>query len=1146
MVAPEQFITIGRDKAAHSTWKSVEGADGYIIRYYKVDDPDKVIKTRYAQGNSKLIMGFTNTEQYLAEICAYTYDGKNEVRGPFSEKVAFTPMAKDLTAQAAVGIKTGEKFNLKWEYMYNPPKVMFTSSDPDVVSVDDEGCLTGLKPGNAVIHIAMTDNSGMPYEQDKYNFDTRVFVDRSFERKTKAGDDAIICLVGDIMCAAKSQKIHQSIGYDFTRVFEGVKEEISRADYSLGVLATMCDDSKVFESDVLRTPEGTPNNNSPSTFISAIRTAGFDGLVTANNHNCDTGLDGLKTTVDIIRHTGMDNHGTLYDNPVVKEINGIKVGFISLSRVSNGLDSISKDIEGELGRYSPEYAKKLVNLAKELGADFVIAYVYWGNVNTATVSKKQKETAQFLANAGVDFIVGAEPHVVQSIEFIETEDLRRVPCIYSLGNFFSSMSELWENTVSYIAKLRITKGKKTECSFVLIPTYCYEKNGIIAVDKAIPPVDDDSDETIEYIRKMAGRDVVVNDGTFDKDIHAIGSTITKKIVDYGKLNADVSSRFDIGKTYDEYQGCGKYRYLLIDFYGVASSVIYGFRGKYYLGTEAFLKSDFYSENSAMMEKYRPPVDDSIWKPLIRNFVDSLNDFFDNDNIILNRLSFGAMGETMGQLRNCPERMKTNRTLRKIEDYFIELVNPRVIDLTGHYFRDLGTDSRADFEPFYYEDCAGIIKKIVNGSRDENRQFYYSNPNIEIWMRRVLYYYENMSARAYWTWLLDLDCAADELILKTSISFVAMYQQDIIRLKKTGADIFHCEGNGEFGDAIRLIRHLDSDPYTIMPYELYKVGFKYNFGCMELLTTILNEELQKRNVNSYIAGKNIEKLIAVWSDERQVKLLGSTLQQFDVDIWGSSISRMLVGKNVEEIRVNQYIFQQPAVCFDSPAIDYELPDNASDFEGNAWRAKNVKSAFGRDGRAVLESNPGEWLLIDFYDLICTMQEFRGGFFETDEFTLKTDFYDKIKDECKECYLFDKMSFDECADAVKRFAGFVRRCYDDRVILVKTDLKTQYISLEDELLILEDGIENIDRKQRFVSAMENIFVQMSDCYVIDIAKHFYADDRFPLGGADSVHYEDEFYAKACEYVTRILHGSPDKMIDYVDKSYILKRDAVIKRM
>ena len=54
--------------------------------FYDGSEPDKVFKTRYAQGCSRVILGFTNGREYFAEVCAYSVKDGREMLGERSQK----------------------------------------------------------------------------------------------------------------------------------------------------------------------------------------------------------------------------------------------------------------------------------------------------------------------------------------------------------------------------------------------------------------------------------------------------------------------------------------------------------------------------------------------------------------------------------------------------------------------------------------------------------------------------------------------------------------------------------------------------------------------------------------------------------------------------------------------------------------------------------------------------------------------------------------------------------------------------------------------------------------------------------------------------------------------------------------------------
>ena len=69
------------------------------------------------------------------------------------------------------------------------------------------------------------------------------------------------------------------------------------------------------------------------------------------------------------------------------------------------------------------------------GCDLVVYTCHWGTEYSLKHDSAQGSWATWLADQGVDVIVGSHPHVVQ-----DTTHIKGVPVIYSLGNAVSNMS----------------------------------------------------------------------------------------------------------------------------------------------------------------------------------------------------------------------------------------------------------------------------------------------------------------------------------------------------------------------------------------------------------------------------------------------------------------------------------------------------------------------------------------------------------------------------------------------------------------------------------------------------------------------------------------------------------------------------------
>ena len=60
--------------------------------------------------------------------------------------------------------------------------------------------------------------------------------------------------------------------------------------------------------------------------------------------------------------------------------------------------------------------------------------MHWGTEYSLGVSAAQAQEADYLSSIGVDLIIGAHPHVVEPMEYINDG---KTFVIYSLGNFIS-------------------------------------------------------------------------------------------------------------------------------------------------------------------------------------------------------------------------------------------------------------------------------------------------------------------------------------------------------------------------------------------------------------------------------------------------------------------------------------------------------------------------------------------------------------------------------------------------------------------------------------------------------------------------------------------------------------------------------------
>lgn len=191
---------------------------------------------------------------------------------------------------------------------------------------------------------------------------------------------------------------------------------------------------------------GYPQFSAPDSYAIALKNAGFDLFLTSNNHCLDRRDRGLRRTLDVLDSMKVDHIGT-YRNaaertklvPFVKEINGMKVGFLNYTYGTNG---ISASDGAEVAYIDKEKIKQEIAATRKAGAEIIVAMPHWGIEYVLTENEHQRDLADFMRKEGVDIIIGGHPHVVQPMKvFTDEATGNRQLVVYSLGNMISNMTK---------------------------------------------------------------------------------------------------------------------------------------------------------------------------------------------------------------------------------------------------------------------------------------------------------------------------------------------------------------------------------------------------------------------------------------------------------------------------------------------------------------------------------------------------------------------------------------------------------------------------------------------------------------------------------------------------------------------------------
>ncbi|MBD5340619.1 MAG: CapA family protein [Bacteroides sp.] len=250
---------------------------------------------------------------------------------------------------------------------------------------------------------------------------------------------AELLFVGDAMQHQAQLDRAKELGgdkYDYSDCFTLIAPEVTAADYAVCNLEVPLGGGPSYS--------GYPCFSAPDSYARALKDAGFDMFLTANNHCLDRRDKAARRTLVALDSLGVDHIGTFHDAaqreklvPFIKNINGIKFGFLNYTYGTNGIEPK----EGiEVALIDRSKMAEEIRKTREAGAEIVVVAIHWGVEYVLLQNKNQEDIAQFLTDQGVDLIIGGHPHVIQPMKIVHNDkENKDVLIVYSLGNFISNM-----------------------------------------------------------------------------------------------------------------------------------------------------------------------------------------------------------------------------------------------------------------------------------------------------------------------------------------------------------------------------------------------------------------------------------------------------------------------------------------------------------------------------------------------------------------------------------------------------------------------------------------------------------------------------------------------------------------------------------
>ena len=258
-------------------------------------------------------------------------------------------------------------------------------------------------------------------------------------------------------------------GYDFKPIVRNLRKFTKNCDVNYYNQET------VLAGDELP-PSTYPMFVSPTEAGDAMLDVGYNLVSTATNHSLDGGEDGViaecnywKNNSDKAFMTGTFTSQKERDEVHILECNGITYSMLDYTYSTNGIplpegkeylvNVWPTDFDINDPKSDKEYQDYKKQVKKDIEAvrdkvDFLIVCMHSGVEYADDESEYQRDTAKFLADNGVNLVIGTHPHAIQPAEYIGDTLV-----YYSLGNLLCAQTQdlYYKKVTSILATMTIRK-----------------------------------------------------------------------------------------------------------------------------------------------------------------------------------------------------------------------------------------------------------------------------------------------------------------------------------------------------------------------------------------------------------------------------------------------------------------------------------------------------------------------------------------------------------------------------------------------------------------------------------------------------------------------------------------------------------------
>ncbi|MEH0158585.1 CapA family protein [Limibacter armeniacum] len=295
--------------------------------------------------------------------------------------------------------------------------------------------------------------------------------------------------VGDIMQHGSQRRaamLEDTTKFNYKSCFELVADELKEADFTIANL----------ELTLAGEPYTSyPTFSAPDKLVQDLVYSGVNVMATANNHSYDKGKKGLIRTLDVLDSLKILRAGTYRDTteylnstPLILQKDSIRLALLNYTFSTNGIRVRPPNVVCAI---DTAQILRDIHKSKASNVDAIIAFMHWGDEYTDQPNSYQKSISRLLHQKGIDYVIGAHPHVLQPMEtFNDSTKAKKQVTVYSLGNFVAGQAN--EKRMGAIFRMKLQKIdhklELSECGYILTWIDKPYKNGkrlyqVVPVDK---------------------------------------------------------------------------------------------------------------------------------------------------------------------------------------------------------------------------------------------------------------------------------------------------------------------------------------------------------------------------------------------------------------------------------------------------------------------------------------------------------------------------------------------------------------------------------------------------------------------------------------------------------------------------------------